>query len=55
MGNYSKFFGAVSGGVVGILVNMGIPAEWVTPEIQGGIVVLLSSLFTYAFPPNTTA
>ena len=52
MGAYSKFFGAIVGGIAGILVSMGIPSEWATPEIQGGIVTVLSAIFTYAFPPN---
>lgn len=52
MGAYSKFFASIIGGVVGVLTSMGIPAEWLTPELQDAFVVLVASAFVYMFPPN---
>ncbi len=51
--NYSKMAGSLVGGVLGILVSkFGLPAEYNSPEIQNAIVVLLSAVCTYLFPPN---
>lgn len=53
LGNYSKLYGSLTGGIIGILVSrLGLPAEFATPEIQGALTVLMSALFTYAFPRN---
>lgn len=52
MGNYSKLIGSIVGGVVGIAVSFGLPAEWATPELQGAIVVVLSAIATFIFPSN---
>lgn len=52
MGNYSKLFGSLIGGVVGIVVSRyGLPAES-APELTGAITVLLSAFTTWAFPAN---
>lgn len=52
MGNYSKLFGSLIGGVVGLAVTrFGLPAE-TAPEITGAITVLLSAAATWAFPAN---
>lgn len=54
MGAYSKMIGALVGGVAGFLVSMfGLPEAWATPEMQGAITVLLSTVFAFAFPANT--
>lgn len=53
MGNYSKLFGSLVGGVLGLAVSLfGLPAEWATPEIQGAITVLLGAAATFLFPAN---
>lgn len=53
LGNYSKFLGSIVGGIFGILVgNFGLPTEYATPEIQNVVTVIMSALFTYAFPAN---
>jgi hypothetical protein len=53
MSNYSKLFGAVLGGVAGILVTrFGFPAELQDPEVIGAAAVLCSALAVYFFPAN---
>ena len=55
MGNYSKMIGALVGGVAGLLVSVfGLPDAWTSPELQGAITIILSTVFAYAFPANTT-
>lgn len=53
LGNYSKMIGSVVGGVLGLLVSIfGLPAEFASPEVQGLVTVIMSAVFTYAFPAN---
>lgn len=53
LGNYSKLYGSLIGGVFGVLVSrLGLPAELASPDIQSAVIVLMSGLFTYAFPRN---
>jgi len=53
LGNYSKFYGSLVGGIVGVLVSKyGLPAELATPEIQGAVTVLLAAVTTFLFPAN---
>lgn len=53
LGNYSKLYGSLTGGVIGVLISrLGLPAELATPEVQGAVTVILSALFTFAFPAN---
>lgn len=53
MGNYSKFLGALVGGVLGMLVNVfALPEAWASDEMQGAVIVILSAVLTYVFPPN---
>ena len=52
MGVYSKFFASIIGGFVGVLTSMGMPADWLTPELQDAFVVLVASAFVFLFPPN---
>lgn len=52
-GNYSKLIGSLTGGIFGLLVSRyGLPAEFATPEIVGGVTTLIGGLFTWAFPAN---
>lgn len=53
LGNYSKLYGSLTGGVLGYLISaLGVPAALATPEMQAALTVVLSGLFTYAFPKN---
>lgn len=53
MGNYSKLFGAIVGGVVGWLGSRyALPDALTSPEVQGATTVLLSAIATYLFPAN---
>ena len=56
MGNFSKIIGSLVGGGFGLLVTVfGLPAEYATLEIQGAIIILFSSAFTFFFPANKPA
>lgn len=53
LGNISKLVGSISGGVVGWLIaRLGLPADLMTPDFQAALIVVLSGLFTFFFPPN---
>lgn len=60
MGNYSKFFGSILGGLLGIAAAKGIiPAESATPDNintilagVGAIVTIASAVATFVFPAN---
>jgi hypothetical protein len=53
LGNYSKLYGSVSGGVLGYLIAaLGLPAAFATPEMTAALTVILSGIFTFAFPAN---
>lgn len=55
MGNYSKLFGSLIGGAIGLAASFGLPTEWATPEVTGAITLLVSGIFTYFFPANKPA
>lgn len=53
MGNYSKLFGSVIGGLLGLGVSkFGLPAEMASPEVVGGLTTLAAAVVTWAFPAN---
>lgn len=53
LGNYSKLYGSLAGGIVGFIVSrLGLPADLATPEVQGAVTIILSALFTFFFPAN---
>lgn len=53
MGNYSKLIGSIVGGIIGFGVAKGfLPAEWNTPELTSALTLVLSAIFTFAFPAN---
>lgn len=53
LGNISKLVGSLSGGIVGWLIaRLGLPADLMTPDFQAALIVVLSGLFTFFFPPN---
>ena len=54
MGNFSKLIGAVVGSVLGLAVALGFEAEWLTPELQAGLVAVLATVATFMFPANKT-
>ena len=50
---YSKLFGSIIGGVVGLGVSVGIvPETFSTPEIIGAITVLFAAVATWLAPAN---
>lgn len=51
MANYSKLFGSIIGGLVGLGVSIGLLEE-PSPELVGAITTTLAALFTYFFPAN---
>jgi phosphate/sulfate permease len=56
MGNYSKLIGSLVGGLVGFGVAKGLlPADWNTPEMTSALTLILSAVFTFAFPANKPA
>ena len=53
LGNYSKLFGAIVGGIVAWLVsNNLIPADFNTPDIVAGVTTVITAIFVYLFPAN---
>jgi len=53
MSNYSKLFGSLIGGVVGMLAAFGLNLDWLTPEVQTSIATVLGSLLgTFIAPAN---
>ena len=56
MATYSKFIGSIIGGAIGLAGLFGFSEQLaaVTPEVQGGIVMLLSMVATYFAPANKT-
>jgi hypothetical protein len=56
MGNYSKLYGSLTGGIIGFVISrLGLPAALATPEVQGALTIILSALATWAFPANKTS
>ena len=56
MANYSKLFGSLIGGAVGLMAAFGLPVDWLTPEVQATFATLLGSAFgTFLAPANKTA
>ena len=54
--NYSKLFGSIIGGVLGIGVSkLGLPAEMNSPDMVAAITMLLSAIATYLAPANRKA
>lgn len=53
MGNYSKLFGSIIGGVVGLLVSKGLlPVEMQDPEIVAALTTIFAAIATWRFPAN---
>lgn len=54
MTNYSKLFGSIIGGVVGLLVTTGtVSQDWANPELMGSLSTILGAAFgTYVAPAN---
>ena len=54
MGAYSKFIGAIVGGLLGLLGStFALPAEWQSPEMVSSITMILSAISTFLFPANS--
>lgn len=52
MKTYSKLIGTLVGAGVGMLGAFGIDTEWMTPEVQGALITMLSIAGTYFAPAN---
>lgn len=54
MSNYSKLFGSIIGGIVGLSTAAGVNADaLIPPEMQGALATLLGSMFgTWVAPKN---
>ena len=51
MANYSKFFGSIIGGLVGVGVTaFALPEP--SPELTAALSTILAAGFTYFFPAN---
>ena len=56
MGAYSKFIGALVGGVMSFLVaKFALPAEWATGDVSAAITTVLTAVVVFAFPANKPA
>ncbi|WP_420415935.1 hypothetical protein [Marinovum algicola] len=57
MKNYSKLFGSIIGGLIGLGVSKGvIPAEAQDPEVVAALTTLVcAAVATWAFPANKAA
>lgn len=54
MANYSKLFGSILGGAIGLGVSIGfLPAEWNSPEIVSALTTVCAAVATYIAPANT--
>lgn len=50
---YSKMFGSIIGGVLGIAVSkFGLPAELASPEVVGTLTALAAAFVTWLAPAN---
>ena len=47
MSNYSKAIGAFLTGLVGLLAQFGIDAEWLTPETVSAVTMIISTVLVY--------
>lgn len=53
MGNYSKFFGAIVGGILAWLTaKFGLPAEWAAGDFAAAITTVVTAVVVWAFPAN---
>lgn len=53
MAAYSKFFGALVGGVLAWLVaKFGFPADWVGGPVEAALTTLITAVVVYLFPAN---
>lgn len=53
MGNYSKFFGALIGGILSFgAMKFGLPAEWATGDFAVALTTVVTSIAVYLFPAN---
>jgi hypothetical protein len=54
MSAYSKFFGAIVGGILAWLVaRFGLPADWATGDFAAAITTVITAIVVWAFPANT--
>lgn len=52
---YSKLWGSLIGGAIGVAISkFGLPAEFGSPEVVGGLTMLVSAFCTWLAPANTT-
>ena len=51
--DWSKAIGAAVGALASVAVNLGLPAEYATVELQGAVTVILAAIFAALFPANT--
>ncbi len=51
--DWSKAIGAAVGALASVGVNLGLPAEYATAEIQAAVTVILATIFAALFPANT--
>jgi hypothetical protein len=56
MAAYSKFIGALVGGIMSYLVaKFALPAEWATGDVTAALTTVLTALVVYYSPANKTA
>lgn len=56
MGNYSKLFGSIIGGALGLAVaRFGLPADLASPEVVGAVTTVGAAVLTWLFPANSGA
>ena len=54
MSNYSKLFGSLIGSALGLGAAFGVDMDWMTPQVQGGLIGVMSLIGTFAAPANKT-
>ena len=54
MSNYSKLFGSFIGSGLGLAAAFGINTDWMTPEVGGALIGVLSLFGTFVAPANKT-
>jgi len=53
MATYSKFFGALIGGILSFLtLKFGLPADWATGDFAAALTTVVSAIFVWGFPKN---
>lgn len=53
LGNYSKFYGALVGGIVSYLVSRNfLPADFNTPDVVAALTTVVTAISVWAFPAN---